>query len=194
MTANRGFTSRGHVRGWLVRYLEGGNPSHIWRLETMLQRARLKCVSTTMVSPVHAIPPIPRKSKRGRQAAKAEIRKILDEFSEAHLLVEHFRKAHCEAQRRHALGGVNSMSDPERWRGPLEKSAAAVVTIKGRLANAVEVLKGTYKSLEAFEALDTNERFWTAPRIVRAGDAIAQHRSDQFLRRLEEMQGKASIS
>lgn len=85
------------------------------------------------------------------------------------------------------------MSDPERWRGPLERSAAAVVAIKGRLANAVEVLKDTYKSLEAFEALDSNERFWTAPRIVRAGDAIAQHRSEQFLRRLEEMQGKASI-
>jgi len=121
-----------------------------------------------------------RKSKRGRQAAKAEMRKILDELWDAERLVDHFRNAHNEALRRHALGGASSMSDPERWHGPLKRSAAAAVAIRGRLANAIEVLQGTYKSREAFEALGSNERFWTAPRILRAGDRMVHAQSERF--------------
>lgn len=127
----------------------------------------------------------PRKSKRARQAAKAEIRKILDELWDAQLLAEQFRKAHCQAQRLHAL---NSVTDPERWRGAMERSLAAVATLKTKLAAAVEVLKATYKNPEAFEALGINERFWLAPKVLRAHDAMVGQKSEQFLRKARELQ------
>lgn len=75
----------------------------------------------------------PRTSKRARQTAKAEVRKLLDELWDAGLLAEQFRKSHNEAQRLHAL---NSVTDPERWRGAVERSAAALVALKAKLAEA----------------------------------------------------------
>ena len=88
------------------------------------------------------------------------------------LLAEQFRKAHCEAQRLHAL---NRVSDPERWRGPMENSAAALVAVKAKLAEAVEVLKSTYNDPYAFDELAWDGRFWVPPKLLRARDAMEEH-------------------
>ena len=132
-----------------------------------------------------SIPPShPRTSKRARQAAKAEVRKILDERWDAKLLADQFRKAHCEAQRLHAL---NRVTDPERWRRAMESSAAALVSVKAKLANAVEVLKSTYNDPDAFLALEWDERFWVPPKLLRAWDAMEEHRRELFRRLQAEL-------
>lgn len=123
------------------------------------------------------IPPKSRTSKRARQAAKAEVRKILDELWDAELLADQFRNAHNEAQQLHAL---NSITDPERWRDAMERSMAALVTIKAKLAKAVEALKGTYNDQAAFIELEWNERFWVPPKLLRAQDAMERHRWNLF--------------
>lgn len=114
-----------------------------------------------------------RTSKRARQSAKAEIRKLLDELWDAKLLADRFRSSHNEVQRRHAL---NSVTDPERWRGAMENSAAALVEVKAKLAAAVEVLKSTYNDPSAFLELQWDERFWVPPKLLRAWDAMEEHR------------------
>ena len=119
----------------------------------------------------------PRTSKRARQAAKAEVRKLLDQLWDAGLLAEQFRKAHNEAQSSHSR---NSVADPERWRGALERSAIPIIELKTKLKNAVEVLKSTYNDPTAFEELLLDERFWTPPRVLQAHDAMDQHRLELF--------------
>lgn len=126
----------------------------------------------------------PRTSKRARQAAKAEVRKLLDELWDADLLLKHFSKEHSNAQRQHALGFV---TEPERWRGAMERSSASVVAIKTRLANAVEVLKSTYNDPGAFEELNWSDCFWVPPKLLRAQDAMQRHRWELFLRKRAEL-------
>jgi len=126
----------------------------------------------------------PRTSKRARQAAKAEVRKLLDELWNTGLLAEQFRKSHNEAQRLHAL---NLVTDPERWRGAVERSAAALVALKAKLAAAIEALKGTYKDPRAFMELEWDERFWVPPKLLRAQDAMQIQRLETFRRKVAEL-------
>jgi hypothetical protein len=126
----------------------------------------------------------PRTSKRARQAAKAEVRKLLDELWDADLLLQHFSKMHSTAQRQHALGKA---TDPERWRGAMERSSASVMAIKAKLADAVEVLKSTYNEPGAFEELNWSDRFWVPPKLLRAQDAMQRHRWELFLRKRAEL-------
>lgn len=137
---------------------------------------------------VPILPTNPRTSKRARQAAKAEVRKLLDERWDAALLADQFRKAHCEAQRLHAL---NRVTDPERWRGAMENSAAALVTVKAKLVDAIEVLKSTYIDPAAFMDLEWDERFWVPPKLLRAWDAMEEHRRDLFRCKTAELNGTA---
>jgi hypothetical protein len=106
------------------------------------------------------VPPSPRTRKRARQAAKAEVRKLLDELWDAQLLNDQFRKAHNEAQRSHSR---DSVADPDRWRGALERSAITIIALKEKFKIPVEVLKSTYNNPEAFAELD--EHFWTPPKV-----------------------------
>jgi hypothetical protein len=128
-------------------------------------------------------------SKRARQAAKAEVRKILDELWDAQLLAEQFRNAHNEAHRLHAL---NSANDPARWRDAMKRSATALVTLKTKLAKAVEVLKRTYKDPVAFTELEWDERFWVPPKLLRAQDAMERHRWNLFFRKETELHAARS--
>ena len=128
----------------------------------------------------------PNTSKRARQTAKAEVRKLLDERWDAALLADQFRRAHCEAQRLHSIDRV---TDPERWRGPMENSAAALVAVKAKLVNAIEVLKTTYNAPDAFADLEWDERFWVPPKLLRAWDAIEEHRRELLRRKMAELNG-----
>ena len=125
-----------------------------------------------------------RTSKRARQAAKAEVRKLLDERWDAELLLDQFRKSHAEAQRQHAIDRV---TDPEHWRGPMENSAAALVTVKAKLADAVETLRTTYNDPTAFMKLQWDYRFWTPPKVLRAGDVMEKQKLELFRRQLAEL-------
>ena len=159
--------------------MRGGNPSQRWRCKDLVSCVHPKCaLKMPLVSP--------RTSKRARQAAKAEVRKLLDELWDAQLLNDQFRKNHNEAQRTHS---DESVGDPERWRGAVERSAIVVIAVKKKLKAAVEVLKSTYKNPEAFAGLD--ERFWTPPKLLQAHDAMNQYRIELFLKMTE---GKAERS
>lgn len=83
------------------------------------------------------------------------------------------------------------MTDPEHWRGAMESSAAALVSVKAKLANAVEVLKSTYNDPDAFLAIEWDERFWVPPKLLRAWDAREEHRRELFRRQQAELDGTA---
>jgi hypothetical protein len=134
-------------------------------------------------------PASPRTSKRARQAAKAEVRNLLDELWDADLLTEQFRKSHNEMQRAHARNGV---ADPEQWRGALEHGTATVVTLKAKLKDAVKVLERTYKDPRAFKELMWDDRFCTPPKLFRAQDAMMKYRLKQFSRKMAELHAERS--
>lgn len=69
----------------------------------------------------------------------------------------------------------------------MESSAAALVTVKQKLADAVDVLKGTYNDPDAFLELQWDERFWVPPKLLRAWDARDEHHNELFRRRLAEL-------
>ena len=129
-------------------------------------------------------PASPRRSKRARQAAKAEVRKLLDELWDADLLTEQFRKAHNEVQRSHAR---NAVADPEQWRGALERGTATIVTLKAKLKDAVKVLESTYNDPRAFKELKWDNRFWTPPKLLHARDAMEKYRLGLFNRKMAEL-------
>jgi hypothetical protein len=99
-------------------------------------------------------------------------------------LLEHFSKAHNTAQRQHAL---DSVTDPEHWRGAMERSSASVVAIKAKLADAVKILKSTYNDPEAFRALNWNARFWVPPKLLHVQDEMQKYRLELFLRKKAEL-------
>jgi hypothetical protein len=100
-------------------------------------------------------------------------------------------KAHNEAQR---LPALKSNSDPERWRGPMERSAAALVAVNAKLRAAIEVLKGTYTDPFAFTELEWSDRFWVPPKLLHVQDAKQAHRLKLFRGAVAELHAaRASV-
>ena len=71
----------------------------------------------------------------------------------------------------------------------MENSAAALVKVKATLVDAIEGLKSTYVDPDAYMNLEWDERFWVPPKLLRAWDAMEEHRRDLFRRKMAELNG-----
>ncbi len=70
----------------------------------------------------------------------------------------------------------------------MDNSAAALVAVKAKLGNAIGILKRTYNNPDAFTKFEWNERFWVPPKLLRAQDAMLEHRLKLIRRALVELQ------